>query len=84
MWLPEDCNVADVNSETVFLEDEIPAEWIWFNEKQNVVMAKFARSELEEILEPGEVELTVSGHLTDGSYFVGTDTVKVVGKGRKL
>jgi hypothetical protein len=84
IWLPEDYNVADVNSETVFLEDEIPAEWIWFNERQNVVMAKFARSQLKEILEPGEVELTVSGYLMDGIYFVGADTVKVIGKGRKL
>jgi hypothetical protein len=83
IWLTEDYNVADVNSETVFLEDEIPAEWIWFNEEQNVVMAKFTRSELEEILEPGEVGLTVTGYLVDGSYFVGTDTIKVVDKGRK-
>jgi hypothetical protein len=83
IWLPEDYNVADVNSASVLLEEEVPAEWIWFNERQNAVMAKFARSELEEILEPGEVELTVTGYLTDGSYFVGTDTIRVKGKGRK-
>jgi hypothetical protein len=82
IWLPEDYNVADVNSATVFLEDEIPAEWIWFNEKQNVVTAKFARSELQEILEPGEVDLTVTGYLTDGSYFEGTDTIRVIDKGK--
>jgi hypothetical protein len=82
MWLPEDYNVADVNSASVLLEGEVPAKWIWFNEKQNVVMAKFPRSEIAEILEPGEVELTVSGYLMDGSYFVGTDTIKVIDKGR--
>jgi hypothetical protein len=83
IWLPEDYNVADVNSETVFLEDEIPAEWIWFNEKQNVVMAKFARSQIQQILEPGEVELTVTGFLVDGTYFKGTDTIRVINKGRR-
>ncbi len=82
IWLPEDYNVADVNSASVLLEDEIPAEWIWFNEEQNVVMAKFARSQLHEILEPGDVELTVTACLMDGTYFVGTDTIKVIDKGR--
>jgi hypothetical protein len=79
----EDCNAADVNSGTVLLEDEVPAEWIWFNEQQNVVMVKFSRSEVQQILEVGNVELTVRGYLTDGSYFVGTDAVKVIGKGRR-
>jgi len=82
IWLPEDYNVADVNSSSVFLEDEVQADWLWFNEKQNVVMAKFARSELVGILELGEVELTVTGYLMDGSYFVGTDSIKVIDKGR--
>jgi hypothetical protein len=81
--LPEDCNVVDVNSASVFLEDEIPAQWIWFNETQNVVMTKFARSELVVLLEPGNVELTVSGFLNDGRYFIGTDTIKVIDKGRR-
>jgi probable HAF family extracellular repeat protein len=83
IWLPEDYNVADVNSHTVFLEDEVQAEWIWFNEKQSVVMAKFNRAALRQILQPGEVELTVSGHFLDGTYFLGTDTIKVINKGRK-
>ncbi len=78
IWLLEDYNVADVNSRTVLLEDEVPAEWIWFNERQNIVMAKFARSQLQEILEPGEVELTVTGRLMDGTYFEGTDTIRVI------
>ena len=79
----EDCNAVDVNSATIFLEDEIPAQWVWFNETQNVVMAKFARSDLEAVLEPGNVELTVSGFLNDGRYFIGTDAIKVIDKGRK-
>jgi len=78
--LPEVHNVADVNSYTVLLQNEVPAKWIWFNERQNVVMAKFERSELQEALEPGDIKLTVTGYLNDGSYFIGTDTIKVLQK----
>jgi hypothetical protein len=81
IYLPEDYNVADVNSETVFLDDEIPADWVWFEEEEQVAMAKFRRSEVKEIVEPGVVELTVNGYLVDGSYFEGTDIIKVMDKG---
>ncbi len=82
IWLPEDYNVADVNSESVRLQDEVQPDWIWFNEQQQVAMARFSRSEIAEILEPGDVELTVTGFLDDGSYFIGTDTIRVIDKGR--
>lgn len=81
--LPEDHNVVDVNSASVFLQNEVQADWIWFNENRNVIMAKFARSDIAEILETGDLELTVTGYLMDESYFVGTDTIKVIDKGRK-
>jgi hypothetical protein len=81
--LAEGYNAADIDPYSVFLEDEIQAEWIWFNEKQNVVMAKFTRSELAEIVEPGEVELAVTGFLVDGTYFEGKDTITVIDKGRR-
>ena len=78
IWLPEEYDVADVNAYSVFLEDEIGAEWIWYNEQQHVVMAKFSRLDMQDILEPGEVELTVTGELLDGTRFAGTDTIKVI------
>jgi hypothetical protein len=85
IWLPEDCDVTDVNSYSIFLEDEIPSDWIWFDEEQQVIMAKFSRSTLQQILAdsetPAEVELLVSGALTDGTVFEGTDTIRVIGKG---
>jgi len=83
IYLPEDYNVTDVNSYSILLEDQISADWLWFNEKQNVVMARFSRSELAAILEPGEVTLTVSGRFIDGTYFEGTDVIRVIDKGRK-
>jgi len=85
IWLPEDYNVTDVNTATVYLEHQAQPEWIWFNQKQNLLMTKFNRSEIQNILEPArEVELTVSGYLLDGTYFLGTDTIKVINKGRKV
>jgi hypothetical protein len=82
IWLPEGYDVADVNSYSVFLEDEIGAEWILVDEEEQNVMTKFSRSEVQEMLEPGDVELTISGELADGTRFEGTDTVRVIDKGR--
>jgi len=36
-------------------------------------MAKFSRSAVQSILTPGQVELTVSGKLNDGTAFEGKD-----------
>ncbi len=92
IWLPEDYNVSDIEPNSVVLESEpndIYAEWIWYNEKQNIVMAKFNRSEVqqildvEDIIEIGEAELTVRGELDNGMVFVGTDTIRVIDKGCK-
>jgi len=83
IWLPADYNVADIEPNSIVLEydgNEIEPEWLWFNEEQNILMAKFSRSALQEILEPGDIELTVTGFLNDGSYFIGTDTIKVINK----
>ena len=86
--LPEDYNVSDIEPNSVVLENEpnaIEAEWIWFEEdgEEEFAMAKFSRSEVQSILEVGEVELTVSGELADGTRFEGMDTIKVIDKGRK-
>ena len=83
--LPEDHNVADVEPNSIVLEydaNEIEPEWLWFNEEKQVVMAKFNRADVCEILEAGDIDLTVTGHLVDGTCFEGTDTIKVIDKGR--
>ncbi|MHC4501169.1 MAG: choice-of-anchor Q domain-containing protein, partial [Planctomycetota bacterium] len=85
IYLPEGYNIADIDPDSIFLEDEIPADWIWFYEDEQVVMAKFSRPALQQLLAdlgtPTTVELLVSGQLIDGTPFEGTDTIRVIGKG---
>jgi len=83
IWLPEDCEVADIDPNSILLEGEIQAELFRVDEQQQVAIARFSRSEVQGILAPGEVELTVSGELTDGTRFEGTDTIRVIDKGEK-
>jgi hypothetical protein len=80
IWLPEGYNVADIDPYTIFLQDQIEASWMWFDEEQQVAMAKFGHSELQHILEPGQMQLAVSGILTDRTRFKGTDTITIVGR----
>jgi len=86
IWLPGEYDVADIDPNSVRLENEpnaIEVEWIWFEEEDQVAMARFSRSKVQEMVEPGDVELTVSGELVDGTRFEGIDTIKVINKGRK-
>ena len=49
----------------------------------NELMLKYSRSELQEVLKSnnltGQVEITVTGSLTDAETFAGSDTVRVRG-----
>ena len=76
--LPEWLDVAFIDASSVVLEDDIEAEWIWFDEEEQVAMARFNRSELQDVLNVGEVELTVSGELRKVIKFEGTDVIKVI------
>lgn len=47
------------------------------------LMVKFDRSAVREIIEVGdEVEITITGELTDGTHFEGSDTIRVIDKGK--
>jgi probable HAF family extracellular repeat protein len=80
--LPEDYDVADVDTNSILLEGQIQPTRVWINEKDSVVMLKFSRSEVCDNLEAGKVELTVSGELVDGTRFEGTDTIRTIDKSR--
>ncbi len=81
IWLPEEYDVADIKPDSIRLNGVIKAVWSWIDEGEQVLMAKFSRSEVQDIVEPGMVELTVSGKLTDGTKFEGSDTIIVKDKG---
>ena len=43
----------------------------------------FSREDVQSILSIGDIELTITGQLTDGTVFEGTDTIKVIDKAGK-
>ena len=83
--LPEGYDVADIDVSTMLLEETVSAEAhpteIGDYDEDGIAdrMVKFDRSDVQEILEVGEeVEITVTGELTDGTVFEGSDTIRVI------
>jgi parallel beta-helix repeat protein len=81
--MPEDYDMNDIDPNTVLLKNEIEAERFWLAENKQVAIAKFSREEIQPILEVGEVELTITGQLTDGTSFEGTDVIRVIDRGSR-
>ena len=88
--LPEGYDVEDIDVSTIKLNDQIPAEshptGIGDNDNDGIpdLMVKFDRAAVQQMLQTGnEVEITVTGELTDGTLFEGTDTIRVIDKGGK-
>lgn len=83
IWLPEGYDVADIEPDSVFLEDEIKPDEFSADQQKQVAIAKFNREDLQAILEVGDIELTITCQLTDGTNFEATDTIKVTDKAGK-
>jgi hypothetical protein len=86
IWLPEDYEVGDIEPNSVVIKNEpndIYPELIWFKEQEKVVIAKFKRSDVQAILNVGDAELTITGQLTNGTVFEGTDIIRVIDKAGK-
>jgi len=92
--LPEDYNVADIIPHSVFLDSclrsgvipakaGIQAQQLRIDEKQQIAIARFIREEVQAILSIGEVELIITGQLTDGTVFEAADKIKVIDKAGK-
>jgi hypothetical protein len=81
--LSEGYDVADIEPNSVLLEQQIKAEQFSVNEQQQVAVLRFSREDVQPILEVGDVELTITCQLTDGTSFEATDTIKVTDKAGK-
>ena len=83
--LPEGYDAGDIDISTVVLNGEIPAELhpteIGDYDTDGIIdlMVKFDRASIIELLDTGEVTLTITGEV-DGTPFEGNDTIKVIGK----
>jgi len=81
IWLPEDYDVADIDPKSIKLNDEIQPEQLWVDEEQQIAIVKFDREDVQSIINIGEVDLTITGRLTDGTVFEGTDIIRVINRG---
>ena len=91
-------SAKDIEIDTVFLEGVVPAvsnpkyDFVT-NESEYLVdhdgdgtlerKVKFDRASVQELLTPSTAELTVSGSLSDGTAFSGTDTIRAIKEGRE-
>ena len=94
--LPEDYSVEDIDINSIILSKingnliDPPLYTVGPSEIGDYdgndisdLMLKFDRQELIPLLEVGDAELIVSGELVDGLMFEGTDTIRVIDKGKK-
>ena len=84
---PEGYDVGDIDVDSIRLEDELTGEHS--DVQDNVLMVKFNRQDVIACIEslclelPADVMLTVTGELTDGTPFEGSDTITVISEGGK-
>jgi hypothetical protein len=79
--LPEGYNIEDIDVSAILLNDTVPAE----NSKVcgRKLIVRFDRSEIiahiyhVSRITYGDVTLTITGQLTDGTTFEGSDTIKI-------
>jgi hypothetical protein len=79
----EGYNVADVDTATILLQDQIQPQqdWVMLDEEEGLIMFRFSREDVQSILNPGNIEIKITGSFTDGTPFEGTGVVKVINKG---
>jgi hypothetical protein len=78
LTLPEGYDVTNVDATTILVNGQFAPAWSMVEEEEQLLKLKLNRSELQAVLQPGLVELTVTGLLTDGTLFEGTDTIQVI------
>ncbi len=83
IWLHDEYDVADIEPKSIFLEGQIKPEQFSVDEQQQVATAIFNRQDVLQILEAGDINLKITGQLTDTTYFEAADTIKVINKAGK-
>ena len=83
VWLPDQYNVAEIDPSSIFLKCEIEPYVLHINEQEQIVTARFSREGVQSILEVGDTKLTITGKLSHGTTFEGTDIIKVIDKAGK-
>ncbi len=81
IWLSDDYDVTDIDPGSVMLERQIKAEQFTVDEQKQVATATFDREDVQSILDVGDIKLTITCQLIDGTYFEATDIVQVTDKG---
>jgi hypothetical protein len=76
--LPTGYDVSNVDPVTIVLNGQFTPAWSTIEEQEQVLTVKFSRSDLQAVLQPGQVQLTVTGLLTNGTLFEGADTIFVI------
>lgn len=76
--LPDGYSAADIDVDSILLEDEIKTASFRIHSGAPGALALFGRRDLLDILSPGRLQLTITGQLTNGTEFIGIDTIKVL------
>lgn len=83
IWLPAEYDATDIEPNSIFLEGQIQPEQFSVDEQQQLVTTRFARDDVHPVLELGDINLKITGRLTDGTVFEAKDTIKVIDKAVK-
>ena len=83
IWLPEKYDISDIDPNSILFECEIEPESLYVDEQEQIVTARFSREDVQPILEVGDINLTITGRLTNGTVFEAADTIKVIDKAGK-
>lgn len=76
-----DCaDLMTVDLSTILLNGVLAPEWydVQYPDGGPVLMFKFSRAAVEQMVAPGMVEMTLTGALTDGTEFKASDTIRVI------
>ncbi|MHC4544662.1 MAG: right-handed parallel beta-helix repeat-containing protein [Planctomycetota bacterium] len=84
---PNEHSISDVDTDTIVLEKIEPTSYTT-DEKANNLLMKFDRNDtdiqqlLKDLESEGSLPLTVTGALNDGTMFEGSDTIRILKRGK--